>query len=134
MAANLPEGVVKLLQRPVFAHVATLMKDGSPQVTPVWIDTDGQYVYINTAEGRIKPRNLRRDGRVAISVMDTARPYQDYALIRGRVVEITPEGAWEHIDKLSRKYNGRDYPRRPGEVRLKVKIEPLKVGGPAARG
>ena len=116
-----------LLEAPNFAHFVTLMKDGSPQVTPVWVDHDGEYVLINTAEGRQKPLNLRRDPRVALSVVDKDSS-QRYVQIRGRVVDIRGgEEAWQHINKLSQKYNGRSYPRRDGEERLLVKIRPDHV-------
>lgn len=121
----LPPAVRQLLLAPNLGFLATRMPDGSPQVTPVWIDTDGTYILVNTAEGRQKPRNLRRDPRVALAVVDRQHPYR-YAQIRGRVVALTPEGAEEHIDKLARKYLGQDrYPfRQPGERRLLVKIQP----------
>src|SRR6185437_16288893 len=106
-----------------FAHVATLMKDGSPQVTPVWIDYDGTYVVFNTEEKRVKPRNLRRDPRVALSVVDSGNQYE-YVEIRGRVVEMTKEGADAHIDAMAKKYLGQDkYPyTQPGDVRVIIKI------------
>jgi PPOX class probable F420-dependent enzyme len=104
------------------------MPDGSPQVTVVWIDIEGDRILFNTAEGRVKPHNLRRDPRVAISIVDSNNPYAA-AWVRGRAVEITADGADAHIDKLSRKYLGRDtYPnRRAGETRLIVVIEPDHV-------
>jgi PPOX class probable F420-dependent enzyme len=119
-----------LFSKRAFAHLATLQRDGSPQVTPVWVDTEGPYVRINTARGRVKDRNLRRDRRVALSVQDPDDPYV-YAQIRGRVVEETQEGADEHIDALAQKYLGRDrYPfRQPGERRVIYKILPEHVEG-----
>ncbi len=128
MAASLPEKARALLEGQNFAHLATLMPDGSPQVTAVWVDYDGQHVLVNTAEGRTKPRNLRRDPRVAIEVVNQQNPYEMVA-IRGRVVEMTHEGADAHIDSLAKKYMGQDtYPfRQPGEVRVIVKIEPEHV-------
>jgi PPOX class probable F420-dependent enzyme len=117
----------RLLEAPNLAHVATIMKDGSPQVSPVWVDYDGQYVLINSAEGRQKVLNLRRDSRVALSVADP-QSLARRVLIRGRVVEMTHEGAWESIDKLAKKYTGREsYGRRDGEQRVLIKIEPLRV-------
>ena len=118
----------RLLEEPNLAHFVTLMKDGSPQVTPVWVDYDGTHVLINTAEGRQKPRNLARDPRVALSVADRNNP-QRYVQVRGKVVEATHEGAFEHISKLAKKYNGPDaqYPRREGEQRVLVKILPEHV-------
>ena len=129
MSATLSDGVKKLFQEPNFAHLATLMPDGSPQVSPVWVDVDGNRILVNTAEGRVKPRNVRRDARVAISVHNQDNPYSS-AFIRGRVVEITHEGADELIDKLAKKYLGQDrYPnRQPGEQRVTLVIEPEHVG------
>lgn len=126
--ASIPEEAVRLLEGRHFAHVATLNADGSPQVTPVWIDRDGDSILFNTAKGRIKERNLRRDPRVALSITDAENPYQPFA-IQGRVTEITEEGADEHIDALAKRYLDEDtYPfRQPGEVRLKVVIRPEKV-------
>lgn len=123
--ATIPEEARHLLTDPNIAHAATLMPDGSPQVSPVWIDVDGDTVLFNTAEGRVKPKNLRRDPRVAISVADRENPYESL-LIRGRVEEVTPDGADEHIDSLAKKYMGVDeYPfRQPGEVRLVVRVAP----------
>ena len=128
MTAKLTKGIQKLLEAPNFASLATLMPDGSPQVTPVWVDFDGTHILVNTAEGRQKPRNVRRDPRVAISTLDHQNPYA-YATVRGRVVEITNEGAEEHIDRLAKKYLGRDtYPfRQPGERRVIFKIAPEQV-------
>ena len=104
------------------------MRDGSPQVTPVWVDYDGKYVRFNSALGRVKDKNIRRDPRVALSIVDPENPYR-HLDIRGRVVEISREGADEHINRLSKKYLGKDvYPsRQPGEVRVMYKIEPQKV-------
>jgi PPOX class probable F420-dependent enzyme len=105
MGLPIPPSVRALLEGKNFAHVATLMKDGSPQVTVVWIDIDGDRIVINTAEGRAKPRNARRDPRVAISIADQKNP-EHAAFIRGRVVEITAEGAEENVFKLAKKYRG----------------------------
>ena len=129
MSATLSDGVKKLFQEPNFAHLATLMPDGSPQVSPVWVDVDGNRILVNTAEGRVKPRNIRRDARVAISIHNQDNPYSA-AFVRGRVVEITHEGADELIDKLAKKYLGQDtYPyRQQGEQRVILVIEPEHVG------
>jgi PPOX class probable F420-dependent enzyme len=126
--AALPDAVRQLIEEPNFASLATLMPDGAPQVTPMWLDTDGDYLYINTAEGRQKPRNIGNDPRVAISVYDRNNPYR-HATVRGRVVSVTREGADDHINKLAKKYLGQDvYPfRQPGEQRVLVKIEPTRV-------
>jgi len=128
VAAALPDDARELLEAPNIAHLTTLMPDGSPQVTPVWVDYDGRYVLVNTAEGRQKPRNVRRDPRVALSLTDRENPYV-WAMIRGRAVELTHEGADDHIDRLAKKYLGEDrYPfRQAGEQRVIVKIEPLRV-------
>jgi PPOX class probable F420-dependent enzyme len=119
-----------ILDKRAFAHLATVGPDGSPQVTPVWVDFDGTHVRINTARGRVKERNLRRTPRVALSVQDPDNPYR-YVQIRGRVVEMTEQGADAHIDALARKYLGQErYPyRQPGEVRVMVKILPERVQG-----
>ena len=110
-----------------FATIATLMPDGSPQATVVWIDTDGEHILFNTAEGRVKTENLRRDPRVAISVFNSDRPYENVT-IRGRVVEFSHDGADDNIDRLAKKYLDADvYPGRannPDEKRVIVKIAP----------
>jgi len=128
MPASLSDGVKKLFQEPNFAHLATLMRDGSPQVTPVWVDLDGDRILVNTAEGRVKPRNVRGDPRVSISIINQQNPYS-HAAVRGRVVDITHEGADAHIDKLAKKYLGQDtYPfRQPGEQRVIFVIEAKHV-------
>jgi PPOX class probable F420-dependent enzyme len=126
--AEIPAAAQHLLGGKNFAHVATVMEDGSPQVSPVWIDYEDGLVVFNTAEGRLKPKNLRRDPRVAISVTNPENPYESL-LIRGRAVELTHEGADEHIDALAKRYMGVDeYPlRQPGEQRVIVKVEPERV-------
>jgi PPOX class probable F420-dependent enzyme len=117
-----------LTTKHAFANVATLNPDGSPQVTPVWVDFDGTHVLINTAKGRVKAKNLAREPRVALSISDPENPYR-YLGIQGKVVEMTEQGGDAHIDKMAKKYMGKDtYPyRTPGEVRLLVKIAPEKV-------
>lgn len=126
--AQIPEDAHAVLDKPNFAHLATVNPDGSPQVTPVWIDRQGDTILFNTAKGRQKPRNLARDPRVSISIYDADNPYQPL-VIKGRVTEMTEEGADEHIDALAKKYLGEDeYPfRQPGEERLRVIIHPEKV-------
>lgn len=119
------------LEEAHLAHFVTLMKSGAPQVTPVWVDHDGTHVLINTAEGRQKPLNLARDKRVALSVATEEAPYR-YVTIRGKVVEVTTDGAWDHICKMNQKYNGNpDYPKREGETRIILKVLPDKI---TARG
>jgi PPOX class probable F420-dependent enzyme len=117
-----------LFDKKAFAHLATVGADGRPQVTPVWVDYDGRHVRFNTARGRVKTRNLERNPRVALSVQDPDNPYR-YVQVRGRVAEMTEQGADDHIDALARKYLGQDrYPfRQPGEVRVMVKIEPETI-------
>jgi PPOX class probable F420-dependent enzyme len=126
--ATIPANFLDLFQKQAFASLATLNSDGGPQVTPVWCDFDGTHVVINTARGRVKDRNLRRDGRVALSIADPENPYR-YLGIQGRVVEMTESGADAHIDKMAKKYLNKDkYPfRAPGEVRVLVRITPEKV-------
>jgi PPOX class probable F420-dependent enzyme len=129
-AAIIPDKFRPLLDDDVkaFADLATLLPDGSPQVTPVWFDTDGAAIRVNTAKGRWKDRNMRRDARVALAIMDPANPYR-HLQIRGRVERITEEGADAHIDRLAKKYLGADtYPfRQPGEVRVIYVIRPARV-------
>jgi PPOX class probable F420-dependent enzyme len=126
--AEIPEEAAHLLEGRHLAHVATINADGSPQVTPVWIDHDGDTVLINTARGRVKDRNLSRDPRVSISIVDSENPYQPLT-IKGRAVELTEEGADAHIDLMAKRYLDEDvYPfRQPGEVRVLVRIEPERV-------
>lgn len=111
-----------------FASVATLMPDGSPQVSVMWVDTDGENILLNSAEGRVKTKNLRNDKRVAIAIVDSENQYRQ-AMIRGHVVEDTHEGAFEHTDVLAKKYIGQDkYPyHQEGDVRVIFKIKPDSV-------
>lgn len=128
MASTIPEQFKDLFAKVAFAQLATLMADGRPQVTPVWVDYDGEHIRVNSAKGRVKDKNMRRDKRVALSIQDPDNPYR-YLAIQGDVVEITEEGADAHIDALAKKYLGKDrYPfRAPGEVRVIYKIRPDKV-------
>jgi len=125
MAGEIPEKYLDLFDKKAFAHLATLMADGTPQVTPVWCDYDGTYVLFNSAKERQKDKNIRRNPAVALSLQDPDNPYR-YLEVRGRVAEITEEGADQHIDKLAKKYLGIDkYPgRQPGEVRVIYKVKP----------
>ena len=111
-----------------FGALATLMPDGSPQVSILWVDSDGEHIIINTGEGRVKPDNIRRDPRVAIAINDSENPYKT-AMVRGEVVAETHDGTEEHIDKMAKKYIGQDkYPwRQPGERRIIFKIKPEHV-------
>jgi PPOX class probable F420-dependent enzyme len=128
MANKIPRNFLDLLQKRTFAHLATVMPDGSPQVSPVWVDYDGTHLIVNSARGRQKDRNIRRAAKIAMSIQDPEDPYR-YLLVRGRVVKATEEGADIVIDALAKKYLGVDkYPyRRPGEVRVTYKIEPEHV-------
>jgi len=130
MATTIPEQYQDLFTKKAFAHLATVGADGKPQVTPVWVDYDGTHVRFNSAKGRVKVRNLARDPRVALSILDPDNPYR-YVQVRGRVVETTEKGADAHIDALAKKYLGQDkYPfRRPGEVRVLYKVLPESVEG-----
>ena len=121
----IPEKFLDLFTKKSLAHLATLMPSGEPQVTPVWIDFDGESVVFNTAVGRQKDKNLQRDGRVALSISDPDNPYR-YLEVRGRVSERTHQGADQHIDAMALKYLGQaKYPyRRPGEVRVIYKVTP----------
>jgi len=126
--AKMSEGLLKLLREPAFCQVATLMKDGSPQITQVWVDTDGEHILVNSAVGRQKDRNVRRDPRVAVNVVDPANAWR-IAMIRGKVVEITTDGADALIDALAKKYLGVDsYPfRNAEETRVTYKILPEHI-------
>jgi PPOX class probable F420-dependent enzyme len=128
MAANIPESHRDILDKKAFAFLGTLMPDGSPQVTPVWVDYDGSHVRINTAKGRVKDKNMRRNKRVSLAVADPDNPYR-YLEVRGQIDDITETGADAHIDQLAKKYLGKDkYPfRQPGEVRVIYKIRPERV-------
>ncbi len=111
-----------------FANIATVMPDGSPQVTPVWFDYTGGRIRINTAKGRVKERNMKEGTKVALCIMDPDNPYR-YIQVRGKVAKVTEAGADAHIDSLAKKYIGQDrYPwRQPGEVRMTYEIEPFSV-------
>jgi PPOX class probable F420-dependent enzyme len=125
MPEVIPSKYKDLFDKKIFASLVTLMPDGSPQVTPVWIDFDGEHVLFNTAAGRQKDKNLQRDGRVALSLVDPDNPYR-YLEVRGHVAERTLNGADDHINKLARKYLNKDvYPfRQPGEQRVLYKVKP----------
>ena len=128
MSNVIPEGMLELLEAPNVATLSTLMPDGSPQVTPVWFDYDGSRVRINSAKGRVKDKNMRRDPRVAIAFVDPKNPYH-YLEIRGRVEEIDETGADAHIDSLAKRYLDKDtYPyRTPEEVRVTYTIVPERT-------
>jgi PPOX class probable F420-dependent enzyme len=131
-SSSLSEDDIKLLNEPLLAILSTHMKDGSIQSTPVWVDTDGTHVLINTAKGRVKHRNLIANTNVAITVYDPSNLYR-WVSVRGKA-DFVDEGADEHIDRLAKKYLGVDsYPmRQPGEERVTVRISPehvLHMGG-----
>jgi PPOX class probable F420-dependent enzyme len=121
-----------LQEKKTFAHLATTMPDGAPQVTPVWVDYREGRVLVNTAKGRVKARNMQLGSPVALSIADPDNPYR-YVQVRGVVSKVHDEGADEHIDFLAKKYLGQDsYPwRRPGEERVIYEIEPQNVQGTA---
>ena len=130
--AAIPDQYKDLLEKKAFAHLGTLMKDGSPQVTPVWFDHDGTHIRINSAKGRWKDKNMRNRPQVALSIPDPDNPYR-YIQIRGKVVDVTETDADAHIDSLAKKYLGQDkYPfRQPGEERViyKVSVERVNAMG-----
>jgi PPOX class probable F420-dependent enzyme len=126
--ATIPDKYADLFQKPAFGNLATILPSGQPQVTPVWVDFDGRYVLVNSALGRKKDENIRKNPKVSLAIMDPENPYR-YMEIRGHVAEITQDGADQHIDKMAKKYLGKDkYPfRQAGEVRVLYKIEPDHV-------
>ncbi len=119
-----------LTAKAAFANLATVMKDGSPQVTPVWFDYADGKIRVNTARGRVKARTLKPGARVALAILDPQNPYR-YLQVRGRVVSEAEHGAAAHIDALAKKYLGQDkYPfAQPGEVRVMYEIEPTSASG-----
>ena len=125
---ELPDGLLDLLRRPSTCYLATLMPDGSPHVTQTWVDTDGRHILINTVDGFRKVRNIARDPRVAVTISDPDRPTRYYQ-VRGRVVDVTKDGATEHIDTVAQRYLGRPYPWFGGrdQVRLLVTIAPERI-------
>jgi len=127
MAVEIPAQFRDLLDTKALAHLGTVMPGGDPQVTPVWFDFADGHVRVNSAKGRLKDKNMRRDPRVALSIVDPNNAYR-YLEIRGRVVDITEEGAVAHIDSLAKKYLGLDtYPyHQPGVQRVIYRIEPLR--------
>ena len=126
MALTLTDEIKKLLDRPNFAHLSTLMPDGSPQSAPVWIMREGDRILIGTGEGSLKARNTRRDPRVALSIVDMDDPYSE-AQLRGRVVERRADGNFKAMDAISRKYTGQPFPFRNPEGRVVLVIEVEKA-------
>jgi PPOX class probable F420-dependent enzyme len=129
MAIALPQPVKRILEDKAYGHVVTFNANGTPQVTMVWMDVEGDEVLFNTAEGRLKPQNLRRNPRVIVSVQDRNDP-QSYVVFHG-TASLTEAGADGNIDKLAKRFLGADkYPfRRPGEKRLLVRIKVDRLGG-----
>ena len=127
---KLNDDQIKVLKDKNFAFLGTIMKDGRPQVSPVWIDFDGSHIIVNSEEKRAKVRNIKRDPRVSVSVANAENPYQ-YFEFRGKVTDTTKDGASDHIDQMAKKYLGQDkYPfNRPGDVRVIIKIDPQEVAG-----
>lgn len=126
MAIPLPEDVKALVDTASFAHLATLMADGSPHSVPVWIDRDGDRLLICTGESSLKAKNTRRDPRVGISIVDFHDPYREVQL-RGRVIERRPDGECKDIDRVSHKYTGKPFPFRQPEGRVTLVIEVKKA-------
>jgi PPOX class probable F420-dependent enzyme len=127
MSESIPQKAVDLFQKPALAHLATVMPSGAPQVTPVWVDYDGTYIRINTAKGRQKALNMQERPQVGLDIVDPQNPFH-WVSVRGRIAEITEEGANEHINALARKYTGKAYQGfRSGETRIICKIVPERV-------
>jgi PPOX class probable F420-dependent enzyme len=126
---KIPETFADLMkpEKKAFAALGLVRKDGTPHVTMVWFDYDGTLITINTARGRVKDNILRRHPCIALSILDPNNPYR-YIQVMGQVVDETEEGAYEKICDLNLKYHGnRDYPKRPGEVRVTYKILPERM-------
>jgi PPOX class probable F420-dependent enzyme len=128
LAIRLTERALKFIDGKNFAFLATLLPDGSPHVTPMWVDHEGDMVIMNTAMGRVKQNNVARDPRVSLAIADSNNPY-DRIVIHGRVVDQTEQGAEAHIDKLAKKYTGLNKYQKtsPTEKRIILKIEPLQI-------
>ncbi len=122
MAITLSANAQNLIDRPNFAHLATLMPDGSPQSVPVWIGREGEHIVICTGEGSLKAKNTRRDPRVALSIVDFTNPYEEVQ-IRGRVIDRRPDPELKTMDPISHKYTGKPFPMRGPEGRLVLVIE-----------
>ncbi|HZP24048.1 MAG TPA: PPOX class F420-dependent oxidoreductase [Terriglobales bacterium] len=128
MAAKIPENFLDLFQKKAFGSLSTLMPDGSPQTNPVWVDFQDGEVWVNTAVGRLKDKNMKRDPRVSVALIDPDNPYR-FLEIRGKIREATQNGAAQHIDKMAKKYLDKDkYPfAQPGEQRIVYKIVPEHI-------
>jgi len=127
---ELAKDLLELLRRPSACYIATTMPNGSPHLTQTWVDTDGEHVLVNSVQGFLKVRNVQRDPRVAVAVSDPDNPMR-YFQVRGRVIDVTTDGAAGHIEKLSQKYFGTPYPWSGGrdQVRVIIVIEPEKISG-----
>ncbi len=128
MTATIPKEYLDIFEKNAFAIISTLMPDGTPHQTPVWIEYDGKHLVVNTSRGRIKEKNMSERKNVALTIQDPDNPYR-YVSVRGEVVEITENGADDQLDKLAMKYLGEEkYPwKSPGEIRVQVRIKPQKV-------
>jgi PPOX class probable F420-dependent enzyme len=122
MAVTLSEEAKKLIDRPNFGHLATLMPDGSPQSVPVWIGREAEHIVVCTGEGSLKARNTRRDPRVALSIVNFDNPYEEVQ-IRGRVIERRPDPELKVMDPISHKYTGKPFPMRSPEGRVALVVE-----------
>ncbi|HUH97576.1 MAG TPA: PPOX class F420-dependent oxidoreductase [Anaerolineales bacterium] len=127
---KLTEELLALLRQPSTCYIATVMADGSPQITQTWVDTDGEHVVINSVQGYVKIKNIRRDPRVAVAISAPDNPAR-YFQVRGRVIKMTTDGGAEHIERLARKYTGKPYSWYGGreQVRVIILIEPEKITG-----
>ncbi|CAN5606977.1 PPOX class F420-dependent oxidoreductase [soil metagenome] len=127
---KLSEELLALLRQPSICYIATSMADGSPQLTQTWVDTDGEHVLINSVQSHVKVKNIGRDPRVAVAISDSTNPSR-YVQVRGRVVNVTTDGAVDHIEMLAQKYLGTPYPWFGGreQVRVILVIEPEKISG-----
>lgn len=128
LASKLTPKAVQLIEGKNFAHLATISTDGHPHVAPVWVDHEGDIILVNTAVGRVKQKNISKNPHVSISIVDQNNPYER-VIVKGKVIAQTKQGADAHIDRLAKKYLGVDkYPnRQPGEERIIIKIEPIRV-------
>jgi len=127
---RLTDDLLALLRARSICYLATVMADGSPQLTQTWVDTDGEHIIINSVQSHLKVRNIQRDGRVAVAVSDPADPGH-YVQVRGRVLDVITDGAADHIETLSRKYLGTPYPWFGGrdQVRVMLVIEAERISG-----
>ncbi|MEO8714105.1 MAG: PPOX class F420-dependent oxidoreductase [Acetobacteraceae bacterium] len=124
---DIPAKYHDLMSKKAFAHVATVLADGSPQVTPVWFDYTNGKVRVNTAKGRTKARTMKPGAKVAVAIMDPDNAYR-YVQVRGTVARVTEDGAEAHIDSLSQRYLGKAYPyRQAGDVRITIEITPESI-------